>query len=322
MSACAANGPQDQACKIALATDLPLAIVHNHIVTAALLNGQPTTLAVDTGAALTTLSRQTVQRLNLNVAGVNMTVNGVGGSRGLYGFYARTFKIGDLHGENLYLATADFALTPDGSIEGLLGADYLSHYNVDLDFPEHKARLFAVVSGCTAPSALLDEPRFQAPLAEAPQEANHGSAGHGLGLDEPLVNAHRRKDPRAFVNVQISGKRFLAVIDSGADHTTMFANAAGRLGLTQHKLAAGKQYLIRGIGPQPVLTTRTVMSPITVGEITISNLPIGIAEGSMDDGTDMLLGLDFLSRVHAFISFSSHTLFMQYPPKASPRINF
>jgi hypothetical protein len=34
---------------------------------------------------------------------------------------------------------------------------------------------------------------------------------------------------------------------------------------------------------------------------------------------DVLLGEDFISRVHLWISYSSHTLIMQYPPKPSKK---
>jgi hypothetical protein len=47
-------------------------------------------------------------------------------------------------------------------------------------------------------------------------------------------------------------------------------------------------------------------------------MPVEIVDQRSDEDADMLLGLDFLSRVHVWLSFSSRTLVMQYLPEPSP----
>jgi hypothetical protein len=61
------------------------------------------------------------------------------------------------------------------------------------------------------------------------------------------------------------------------------------------------------------------MQAITIGDVTLNHLPVAIMDTRSDDDTDMLLGLDFLSRVHVWLSFSSHTVVMQYPARPSPQ---
>ena len=224
---------------------------------------------------------------------------GVGGSRSMYLFYAHSFKMGALHGENLPLiaAAVDFS-DYDPPLDGLIGSDFLSNYDVDLDLLDHQAKLFKVISGCRTPSAVMQEPLFEAGLV----------AGGFPGDKSP------------YVRVQVGGKTLVAEIDSGANETVIFRNAARRLGLRLADLPNDPHFRSSGVGPRERDAVRHVMTPITIGEITISNLPVGIVDETLNDGTDMLLGLDFLARVHTWISFSSSTLVMQYPPQSSPKI--
>jgi hypothetical protein len=55
-----------------------------------------------------------------------------------------------------------------------------------------------------------------------------------------------------------------------------------------------------------------------VGDWKILKLPVVRVDQSVPAGTDTLIGLDFLKRVHVWISQSSSSLIMQYPPSSSP----
>ncbi len=55
-----------------------------------------------------------------------------------------------------------------------------------------------------------------------------------------------------------------------------------------------------------------------VGELEILRLPVVLVDQNIPSGTDMLLGLDFIKRVHVWISYSSNSLIIQYPPRPSP----
>jgi clan AA aspartic protease (TIGR02281 family) len=295
IAGCESGAPD--ACKIAHATDLVLTYQHGHILTPATLNGVETNMILDTGAQGTLVTKAAATRLHLPLMFTGGHVSGVGGSRSLYLFYAHSFRLGELHGENLQLTVSDATFdTYDRPVDGLFGADFLATYDIDLDLLEHKARLFKVISGCSRPNALLDQPLFEADLV-------HGG---------PMGDAS------PFVRVEIGGKTLLAVVDSGAPNTVVFRSAARRLGVDLDSLAHDPHFAATGVGPNARAAVRHVMAPITVGEVTVSNLPVAIVDERMPGGIDMLLGMDFLSRVHVWLSFSSHTMIMQYPPKASP----
>jgi hypothetical protein len=74
-----------------------------------------------------------------------------------------------------------------------------------------------------------------------------------------------------------------------------------------------------GIGAQPVAADVRIGAPLVIGDLTIMNMPIIVADQRRLPDTDILLGFDFVTRVHLWISHSSNTLIMQYPPVATPR---
>ncbi len=293
---CANDAPN--VCKIGLLTDLPLQYRHV-LVTPASLNDQPTTMMLDTGAAVTVINKSAAERLHLPLQTTGGWIGGIGGKQDLYYFAAKSFRIGQLHGTNLLLGASELGIDPHHKlIDGIFGADFLSRYDIDLDLPEHKLRLFKVVEGCNTPTAELDQPLYLA----------------------KLVRPSMPGDPRAHVIVVIGGVRLNAVVDSGAQGTAIFRNSARRLGLRLADLTGDVHGRSFGVGPEARDVVRHVMTPIQIGEITIANLPVGIIDQRSEDDTDMLLGLDFLARVHVWLSFHSQAMLMQYPPKPSPKL--
>ncbi len=294
LAGCQASQPGT--CHLARATVLPLTTNGHHLFTTTVLNGEPTTMILDTGAQETTVTRQAAARLHLTLQPHGFA-EGVGGQQAGYQFVAKTFQIGSLHGSGLEMMASDMGLlSRNGEISGLLGDNFLAAYDLDLDLPDHKAILYARIEGCSKPSAVL--------------------SGTLYGL--PLVQSYNPNDHRPRVHVQIDGKTLTALVDSGASHTLVFRDAARRLGLRLADLATDPHFRAGGIGPDQPDAVRHVLTPVTVGDLTVRNMPAAIVDQASLGQDEMLLGLDFLSRVHAWFSFSSHTLIMQFPPQPSP----
>ena len=280
---------------MARATELPLSYAHHHLETTALLNGKPANLFVDTGAEETVLVAAAASRLSLPLVSAG-TATGIGGRTSRYIFVAKTFQIGTLHGKRFTLAASGSAFDPKSKIDGLLGVDFLAAYDLDLDLKEHKALLFAKIAGCSQPAAAL--------------------TGQLYGV--PMIRSSNPNDHRAFISVGIGAKQMVALVDSGSPGTVIFRDSARRLGLDIASLPGDRRFKLSGVGPGRPDAVRHVLAPLSVGDLTISNLPAAIVDQHSFDDADMLLGLDFLSHVHVWYGFSSHTLVMQYPPLASP----
>jgi predicted aspartyl protease len=284
---------------MALVTDLKLLPSDGAYLTPAFLNDQPTTMLLDTGAFATIITRTAAARLHLSLHETGAWAEGIGGRQDLYEFSAKNFRIGQLHGNGLVLGASDVGLQSEHfNFDGLFGADFLSGYDVDFDLPDNKIRLFKILAGCGTYSANLDEPLYAAPLVQ------------------PIAPF----DSEPHVNVVIDGVRLNAIVDSGSDDTVIYRNAARRLGLRLQDLKADKHAQAMGVGPEARNEVRHIMAPIQIGEVTISNLPVSIIDQRSDGDSDMLLGRDFFSRVHVWLSFHSRSLIMQYPPKSSPKL--
>ena len=95
------------------------------------LNGSLTAnLALDTGATTTMVSRRIARSLRLAPEGSRMMV-GIGGSVMTPVARLESVKVGDAEVPNLIVSIHDFSNTP--KFEGLLGSDFLQHFEISLD---------------------------------------------------------------------------------------------------------------------------------------------------------------------------------------------
>ncbi len=306
-------------CQLALAAELPYRIVSSHMVLDASINGQPATFIFDTGAFKTVLMPEAAARLGLKrQRGSIAPIIGIGGMRQAAMYEARTLHIGTLHGEKWHFIVADLGLSAfNPPVDGSLGADILWQYDIDIDVPDSKVVLYGPQHDCSKPSVFLNQPLYGVPLEKpfrfvpSPRAPAFIKAFFALS---PPVEASPR------IRVMIAGKPIVAEIDSGAPHSVLFLGAASRLGLTGDQLGRDPGFLAHGIGPGAVPARRHVIPPITIGELEISNLPVAVLPQDYTKGVDMILGLDLLSRVHAWVSHSSGNFIMQYPPASSPTL--
>ena len=117
--------------------DLPLTVWDQKILVTVALNGSPETMALDTGAGITAISTEAAGRLNIpHDFDHHVELGGVGGANSaLFMAQLDTLDLGGLRFAHQALPIIDFPLR-DGAgrpIAGLLGADILSRFDVDLD---------------------------------------------------------------------------------------------------------------------------------------------------------------------------------------------
>ena len=252
---------------------------------------------VDTGSATNLISDATAERLHMTrQLLVGGSVRGVGGSRPVSLAVSDTVQLGRarMGGMWRFITTANDAFPP--GTDGLLGMDFLSQYDDDLDFQAGHLRLVRAHGDCALPHSPLPAPLY-------------GVKFHSLSaFGSPVVD------------VVIHGQHFAALIDTGATNTLLFRSAASRLGLAVDGiLDAHRGRAISGIGGGGVRAAfGKLRVPIEIGALEVSNLPITITDQDSGAGVDMLLGFEFEDLVHLWISHSSHTLLMQYPARATP----
>jgi predicted aspartyl protease len=264
-----------------------------------MFNDKPASLIFDTGSFTSILTQKAVARLGLPVAraeefnAVTGTLGGIGGSRNWIAVTAQRVELGGLHAKNYNFLAADVVPPP---ADGLLSADLISQFDIDLDFPEQQVVLYRPLGDCSAPAAFLSSPLYAVPL-------------------RPFG-----EDRRPRVMVTIGGKDVVAMIDTGAGRTAIFRHAAERLGLRMDDLAADPRSTVSGVGPRSVMAVRHVFEPVSVGDLTFEHMKVDVLDDRRGDEVEMLLGADFQQAVHLWISYSSHTLIMQFPPRPSKKV--
>ena len=311
---CTLAGRAMAACDLGAIAVLPLQNDNDGQIVTIDINGHPARLVLDTGAFATTLKRSAAERLGIRMSELDADSYGVGGNRHLYRGTAKRMRIGGLSADGMVLAGQDFFARPsDADTDGLFGMNMMAAYDIDLDLPGDHVVLYEADGNC--------------------------GKTHVAGLAPPLYMVpleYIEHDRQADVELLINGHRVRAVIDSGAAKTVIFRNGATRLGINMAELRAGQRHMGRGIGPRLVAEYEHVFETVQIGDLRINNMRIAVldqadvepaivhvgtrlADPSLGEtgGEEMLLGADFMRKVHLWISHSSHKLVMQYPPQPS-----
>ncbi len=119
-----------------------------HIITKALINGQPGRFIIDTGASATCINRELAQKFQLESIEMNQQIGTASGSLTPQIAHNNSIQLGMWSDHNCSLLTMDMsfinqALKAEGmrSIQGLLGADFLLKSKAIIDYSGKKIYL-------------------------------------------------------------------------------------------------------------------------------------------------------------------------------------
>jgi predicted aspartyl protease len=260
------------------------------------IDGAPARLLLDTGAFTTIVSFEAAKRLQLHAdpdtsrsfRGLQdpWVVNGIGSSHLETEVMAKQFRVGATTGRKFHLLAGD---VNHGTDDGLLSTDFLHDYDIDLNFLAQEIRLFRKFGSCDRPQILLQGNLYAIPLLQSDD------------------------DRRPRVELFIDNRRLVALVDTGAWHSSIYRKTALSLGIRPEDLQRDPALKVNGA----VNAVMHVFPALTIGELTLRNARMVVLDDRKLDDTDILLGADFQRRVHLWISNSSHSLIMQYPPLPS-----
>jgi predicted aspartyl protease len=282
-------------CELNAAIDLPVTTAHRAFLTDITIDGGDAHVEIDTGSFENLLSAETASRLKMyQQALYGVTARGIGGSRNVSLAVSHSVTVGTAQAKKIgFLTVANWSWGPD--VDGLLGMPFMVPYDDDLDLASGHLRLIETHGDCSGALPPFVGSVYAADLEKPAQS------------DTPVVT------------VAIRGIKLKAAIDTGAATSVLFRSAARQLALPVDRLMSETKARIGGIGPyQPRAAYGWLRLPVEIGGLDISNLPFAIADENSGDGTDMLLGYDFVTTVHVWISHSSHRVLMEYPPHPTP----
>ncbi|MDB5460925.1 MAG: hypothetical protein JWO72_2666 [Caulobacteraceae bacterium] len=285
-------------CRIERKARLPLTESHGRFVTTVTVNGRPLRMLVDTGAQRAALSPAMADRLRLpRDPGQTFRATGVGGrGREEHPRIAGSVAFGPATWRRYALQTAaivrpEQAGDPAAPV-GLIGADMLSAYDVEFDFPGRILTLYAV-SGCTG-RFVPWKGRYDAfPAEPAPADL-------------------------FVIPVSLEGHRLRALLDTGSNTSSLGRAAARTAGVDDARLRGDKADSYLGSKGAAVAARRHRFGAFSIGDTLFKNAPIAVR--AADFGVfDMLLGVDFLRSRKVWLSYGTRQVFIQSPASTPGR---
>lgn len=283
LAACQATPGTD--CDLAMVAQMPLRVQDRLLVVPAGINGQWVRLVVDTGAERTTISNASANRLGLpHDARYNVRSLGVGGATTADDVTVDRLVLGGVHFPVERIAVGRFVLQNAQGLnaDGLLGADILTAFDMDIDVPAGKLTLYRS-------RVCLDA---RPPWQETPLE---------------IPGVRTRRD-RLLLPFELDGTSGLALLDTGAQGNVLGIDMAHRMGLTDQVLAADPPVHNTGTGGM-VISRLHRFNLLRIGPITQPSPSIVVLSSDFGVG-DALVGEDFLQGRRVWLSFRNRQVFV------------
>jgi predicted aspartyl protease len=287
VAACADNaGAGAATCGVTQIARVPLRHGYGMLIAMARIDGADVPMIVDTGSDRTVVTADMISRFGLLGDPKHGTLaSGVGG-QGLPQSDAlvKSFSFGGFDPALDHFPVIQLPPLPDDErLGGLVGADVLSHFDLDLDIPHDSLGLFRVrhCSGNFLP--------WTVPYSAVKLDVSWSDMLH--------------------LPVTLDGKPIRALLDTGAAATILDIDAAARVGLNMAELdrsAIGSGYGAAGVS---FLHARHSFREMQIGAEHIERPALHVLDRTLHD-TDMLLGYDYLGRRHVWISYATGQLFV------------
>ncbi len=167
---------------------------------------------------------------------------------------------------------------------GALGAPLYLDHDLELDFAGRKINLY-LPDHCSA-ATVYRAPEF----VTLPLRIDHSG--------------------RAFVTLVLDGAPLTALIDTGATDTTLSLDAARRrFGLAPGSPGLEPAGTVRDVQGNALAAYRRPFKLLDVGGIRFDNPRIDISGTAWEPGTDLILGLNELRRLHLYFAFREQRLY-------------
>lgn len=269
--------------------NLPITLFQDKLFIPASIDGAERLFFIDTGAGITTLSQDLAASLNLPRDFDHTTdAVGVGGMEShLYIAHTQKIEIGGLSFANMAFPTAAFAEhLADGSTPGgLIGADLLSHFDLDIDIANRRLALWHV-AGCTEIKPDWPAESSAADLSVAP--SRHAS-----------------------ISVRLDGTPMDLLLDTGSPGLVVSTRAAARAGVTPDMLEEGRQLQGHGVNNRAFTAWLHIFQRLEVaGQVFGDARAVVVSNGRLQSG-DGLLGVAFLKRGRVWVSYATGQLFVE-----------
>jgi predicted aspartyl protease len=273
-------------CNLTKIARLPIEVQDQLLVVPAGINGQWVRLVVDTGAERTTISDGAADRLGLpHDPGHATRSMGIGGATTTSDATVDRLVLGGVRFPVDRVAVGSFKLRTERGLnaDGLLGADILLGFDLDIDVPGGTLTLYRS-RNC---------PNVRPPWQEASVE---------------ITGARTRKD-RLLLPFELDNVAGMAILDTGAQHNVVGLDMVRKLGLTEQTMAGDPSVRHRGVGPAITSAHVHRFKLLRIGPITEMSPVLTVLLSDFGVG-DALIGEEFLHGRRVWIAFRSRQVFV------------
>ena len=287
LAGCAATPPPDsgRACEVRKAADIPVSFDHGAISVPASIEDKPVTLMVDTGAEASLVTPSAMATLRLQTDRRHRTtIRTAGGAITTQNALLRSFAIGGLEMLDRSVAVGPLPVAQGATLQGLIGADWLTDFDVELDLPNRRIGFYRA-EGCGP-----DHAPWPGRTVSLPARI----VGRGLVV----------------LSAELDGHPISALLDSGANISILSSAAATRIGVAAAALALDATGQSVGIDGSVMVTHRHRFEQFRIGTATYANPVVSVA-AMHNVVADLLLGLDWLRGNRVWISYAAHRVTLQ-----------
>jgi predicted aspartyl protease len=275
-------------CDSAQAAELSVRLLRDVPLVTLAVNGKPAILVLDTGAQDTVLDPAAAARFGLVVHyEYPRHLRALGG--GVASGVAQTqhFAAGPLDAPGFRVLIGKISLPDLEGVrpQGLLGADFLANFVIDLDLPDGRLRLYR-------PDCLAAQPAWRPPFS--------------------IIAANRSLNNHLFFPVGLNGKKLYAFIDTGAQRSVVDRAAAPALGVTTTELETAPAAMLRGAAAATVAAPLHRFARLQIGTLSIADPVLGVAPLDLVDA-DIILGEDFVEPRRLWLSYAPPQIFIKTP---------
>ena len=285
LAGCAGPVATTQYCRTEKVAELPARLLHGQLIVPVQLDGKRLDFLVDTGSEGSMVTPEAADRLGLTRNPKRTTtIHGTGGILVSANADVRRFEVGAVVLSDQSVAVGPVPSGEASGVAGLLGADWLGDFDVDLDVPHHRVALWQV-QGCGE--------RFD------PLQGRHFAL--------PLIRTVRG---RVLVPIKVDGTGLFAYLDSGAVATIVTAAAAERLGVSDAALASDPGGIGLGVDMRRLGFRWHRFAEVAIGPERFRNITLPVSAVQVHVA-GALLGADYLAHHRVWISLGARRVLIE-----------
>ncbi|RQH02220.1 retroviral-like aspartic protease family protein [Paraburkholderia dinghuensis] len=286
-------------CQLKMEARLPMTENSGHYIVPVSINGKDYPMIVDTGAS-TSLTPAVADMMELatdnssarRAAGIGTEV------RSEYPRIVPSLKLGPSEWINLEVLTSDMLSAKMKAMQpppvGLLGADVLSRYDVEFDFPARQMTLY------TAQNCFGSFAPWQGRYFEY--------------MPDPS------RQHRFLLPVVLNGHPTDALLDTGATRSMVTKQSAFDAGVDEHSAIPVRQGSATGFEGTPFAVRTYRFASVQIGPSVYHQVPVDVVDTRLTQG-GMLLGMDFMHSRRVWVSYSNNVVFMQPAATAATHLS-